>query len=231
MSEQANEKPADKRPARRPATRRAKTLVSHLLALDLLLVMATPMELEVVHEYAGIAMLVLVVVHVWFNRRWFSSLCRGCRSVRGVFFTVVDCGLMVCVAGIAVSSVVISRYALGFLPAIPGASWARSVHLLCSGWLFVLAFVHAGLHIPVRQQGLFGRLPAVLRSILATVCIALGAWAFFLLDMPAYLTLRLQFGFAQGMPAAQAMGLLALAALGLTSLGHALGLAMPCRSA
>jgi hypothetical protein len=78
------------------------------------------------------------------NRRWFKTLFRGRYGTVRIMQLVPIAGLAVCIVGQIASALVLSKYALGFLPALPGASWARRVHMLCSYWSFVFAFAHAG---------------------------------------------------------------------------------------
>ena len=82
----------------------------------------------------------------------------------------------------------------GWLPALPGANWARRVHMLCSYWLFVLAFVHAGLHIHVPRDVPEAKL-RVARLVLAAVS-CYGAYSFVRLGMLPYLLGQVQFAAA-----------------------------------
>lgn len=58
--------------------------------------------------------------------------------------------------GSMVSGIILSRHALIFLPIHGGTGWARTVHLLCGYWGFVLMGLHLGLHWSV-MLGIAGK--------------------------------------------------------------------------
>ena len=117
------------------------------MAVVFVAVMATALVQEAPHEYLGIALFALIVAHVVLNRRWLKAMFRGRYSALRAMQLVAIIGLLVCMLGQVVSSLVLSKYTFGFLPAIEGASWARRVHMLCSYWGFLFAFAHAGFRL------------------------------------------------------------------------------------
>ena len=107
---------------------------------------------------------------------------------------IVLAGLVICVVGQIASSLVISKHAFGFLPALPGAAWARRVHMMCSYWMFMFAFMHAGFHVRV-PSGMPSWLVWAGRIVLVGIgCI--GAFSFVQLGMPSYLLGQVQFAYA-----------------------------------
>ncbi len=189
--------------SRRPSVA-LRIVVDILLAIDLICVMATALVEEAPHEYLGILFALLVIVHVVLNRRWFAALLRGKWTAERVLQVIAVAGIIVCAIGQVVSAVVLSKHALWFLPALPGASWARSMHMLCSYWAFVFAFAHVGLQF----RGMIARLGAhrsalmrngaatwALRAVWLLVAFA-GAWSFVQLGMADYLFARVQFASA-----------------------------------
>ena len=164
------------------------------LAATLVAVMATALVQEVPHEWLGLALFVFTVAHIVLNRKWLASVLRGRHNALRVLQIVVLVGLVVCVLGQIASSLVISKYAFGFLPAFPGAGWARSVHMLCSYWAFVLAFAHAGLHARAPKNMTSWQKWAVRIIIAAVACF--GAFSFAQLGLWHYLTGQVQFAFA-----------------------------------
>ena len=163
------------------------------LAATLIAVMATALVQEVPHEWLGLALFVFTVAHIVFNRKWLASVFRGRRNALRVLQIVVLVGLVVCVLGQIASSLVISKYAFGFLPALPGASWARRVHMLCSYWMFVFAFAHVGLHVRT-PRGLAAWQTWALRIVFAVVA-CFGIYSFVQLNLWSYLTGQVLFAF------------------------------------
>ena len=178
-----------------------RVVVDVLLAVDLIFVMATALVEEAPHEYLGILLIVLAVAHTVLNRRWFTVLNKGRWSALRVLQALVMAALIACAVGQVASAVVLSKHALWFLPAISGAAWARSVHMICSYWMFVLAFAHAGLQLRsllARTGVLRNAKPAALwvaRAIWAAIAIA-GVVSFVQLGFPDYLLARVQFAAA-----------------------------------
>ncbi|MBQ3301750.1 MAG: DUF4405 domain-containing protein [Eggerthellaceae bacterium] len=171
-----------------------KAVLDIAMAAVLVAVMATALVQEAPHEWLGLAMLVLMAAHVVLNRKWLASVFRGRRSVLRVLQIVMVVALVACFAGQVASSLVISKHAFGFLPALPGSSWARRVHMLCSYWMFVLAFVHAGLHIRLPKRMASWQLWVV--RVLAVLVACYGAVSFAQLGLLPYLTGQVQFAAA-----------------------------------
>ncbi len=174
------------------------------MTVTLVTVMATALVQEIPHEWLGIASFALMAIHVVLNRKWLASVFRGRRDALRVLQIVVIAGLAICIIGQVASSLVLSKHAFGFLPALPGASWARRVHMLCSHWAFVLAFAHAGLHMRVPKDMLQWQI-WVARVVFAIVA-CFGACSFVQLGLWQYLTGQVQFAFADfGVPLALAV--------------------------
>lgn len=165
-----------------------------LLAAFALLI-ATPVTWGAWHEYIGMVTFVLIAVHVACARK---ALMRRARRHRlsDILALALDAALVVCVLGLVVSCVVISEHALWWAPAVPGAAWARSVHLSCSYWAFFLAFAHAGVHWCVAVGKLAKNEAAVwVARVALAVLGGFGAWSFVAGDIWSYMTLVIQFAF------------------------------------
>ena len=176
------------------ARKTAKIVLDIAMALVLIAIMSTALVQEAPHEWLGVALFVLLVVHIVLNRKWLASVFRGRRNMLRIVQIVVVVGLAVCIVGQFASSLVLSKHAFGFLPALPGAGWARSVHMLCSYWAFVFAFAHAGLHARVPKSMAPWQKWAA-RIIIAVVA-CFGAFSFAQLGLWQYLTGQVQFAFA-----------------------------------
>ena len=169
----------------------AKVVVGIAMALVLVAIMSTALVQEAAHEWLGLALFALLVVHVVLGRKWFSALFRGRWSIVRVLQVAMLAGLALCVVGQVASSLVLSKHAFGFLPALPGAGWARRVHMLCSYWAFIFAFAHVGLHARFPKPKAPGALWAIRIAMIAIACF--GAVSFAQLGLPLYLTGQVQF--------------------------------------
>lgn len=172
------------------------------MAVLFIAVMATALVQEVPHEYLGIAVFVAIVVHIVLNRRWFKALFHGRYNAVRILQLVAVIGLATCIVGQMASSLVLSKYVLDFLPALPGASWARRVHMLCSYWSFVFAFMHVGLQLKGFRRLALSEgtaMPAVgawLIRIAIVLIVCYGLYSFAQMDMGAYLLGQVEFAAA-----------------------------------
>lgn len=182
------------RPRRRAAVRR---VVDAGLAIASTLLMATALVEDFAHEWLGIAAFVLVAAHQVLNRAWWRALPRGRYTARRAVSTVVNLGLVCCTVALVASSVVISTHAFGWLPAISGASWARTSHLAGSYWAFVFAAIHVGFHVQstLARAWRRGRAARVVLLALCIGCALAGGWCVVALDVWTYLTLSVPFVF------------------------------------
>lgn len=101
---------------------------------------------ETVHEWLGLAMGVLFILHQIFNRRWYHSLRHGPYSLMRGFHIAVDLLAAVTMAALLGSGIVLSGDVFGFVR-LPGLiAPAQRTHLVASHWLYVLLSLHLGLH-------------------------------------------------------------------------------------
>lgn len=177
-----------------------KLIVDAVMSALLLLLMAYELIDAAVHEWLGIAMFVLVILHHVLNRKWSGNVLKGKYSPLRVLQTVLVALVLISMLGSMVSGIILSRHALAFLPIHGGTGWARTVHLLCGYWGFVLMGLHLGLHWSVmvgiagksRKVSNVGAWACRLAGLLAAVY---GAYAFVKRGQPGYMFLQNQFVF------------------------------------
>ena len=182
----------------RPAFRMA---VDCSMAILLPLLMAYSLLGEIAHEWLGIAMSALFILHHVLNRKWYGGLCKGRYSAVRLLGTVTDLLLLADMIALPVSGIMMSRHVFTFLNAGSGMALARTVHLLASYWGLVLMSFHAGLHGGVVMAMLRKRAngkSAARTMALRAFTILLGVWgifAFLRREIGSYLFLRNQFVF------------------------------------
>ena len=162
----------------------------------LLFLMAYQVTGEVLHEWIGMGMTVLVIVHQILNRRWYGALFRGRYHAYRILSTVITILLLASFAVTALSGMAMSRHAVPFMSGIIRAARARSLHLALSHWSFVLMGLHLGLHIPAMTAGM--TLSGRIRTALTALCCALAGIGLFLFirgRMADYMFFRAAFAF------------------------------------
>lgn len=174
-----------------------------VMTVLLLCQMAYMLVGETVHEYLGTAMFVLFILHHLLNRNWYRSLKKGRYGAVRILQTAVNTLVLLCMLGLMVSGVILSREVFAFLPIQGGMGFARILHMLASYWGFVLMSVHLGLHWGMvmgmarrlcrKKEGSAAR-TVVLRLLAAAVCI-FGICAFAKNNIADYLFQRSQFVF------------------------------------
>lgn len=179
-----------------------QTGVDMAMAAILPLLMAYSMVGEAAHEWLGVAMLCLFIVHHALNHHSYAALFRGRRRAARILNMLINLLLMIDMLLLGISGVMMSGHVFAFLNISGGASLARGIHLPCAYWGFILMSFHTGLH----WQAVLGRIralrkadakpiPPALPRLLVILISAYGIYAFFKRDFPAYMLLQTQFAF------------------------------------
>ncbi|MCM1193135.1 MAG: DUF4405 domain-containing protein [Lachnospiraceae bacterium] len=186
-------------------TKKRKLQIAIDLAMTVLLplLMAYEMIGSAVHEWLGMAMFLLFILHHILNFYWHKSLFKGSYTALRMFGTVIDLLLLLFMIGLMASGLILSRHIFVFLPITGGRATARVVHLIASYWAFALMSLHAGLHGNMimgmirnvtKTSGQSAIRTIVMRS--AAVIVALyGGYAFVKRQMAEYMFLRSHFVF------------------------------------
>ena len=173
-----------------------RRIVDAAMTVLLLLLMAYQVTGEALHEWIGMGMTVLVIVHQILNRRWYGALLKGKYNAFRVLTTVINILLLLSFALTAFCGMSMSGHAVPFLYGMAPVSFSRQMHLSMSHWAFVLMGLHLGLHIPAMAAGL--KLRDKTKKVLIGVfaCIgAIGLWLFLRSGIPNYLFFRVPFAF------------------------------------
>lgn len=180
---------------------RLRNGVDLAMTAALLLLMTYERIGEASHEVLGLCMVVLFLVHHGLNRSWAKHLLHGRYTPFRAVQTALAGLLLLGMLGSAVSGVMLSRHAFAFLSLRQGQSGARTLHLLCGYWNFVLMSLHLGLHGERLRTLARQRLPAVPRwgrlavRAAAAALACYGAYAFYRREIGRYLLLENQFVF------------------------------------
>ena len=171
------------------------------MTVILLLLMAYSLVGEVAHEWLGIAMFALFILHHVLNGKWSKSVFKGKYTPYRVFQTVLVVLALCSMLGSMVSGIVLSRHALSFLPINGGQSWARTVHMLSAYWGFVFISLHLGLHwnIMMNMAGKMFKKPSTIRKWIVRIggllIAGYGVYAFIKREIGSYMFLKNQFVF------------------------------------
>ena len=166
--------------------------VDAAMTVLLLLLMGYSKIGDLAHEWLGVAMTALFVIHHILNRKWIKNVCKGKYTPYRVFQTVTASLILLTMLGSAISGVILSRYLFASLN-LGGAYLARTVHMLCGYWNFVLLSLHLGIHWAMMIGMVSRKMPKnkpywkwIARGIGVLVA-AYGVYAFIARQMAEYL--------------------------------------------
>ena len=177
-------------------TNNIKRAVDAAMTVLLLCLLAYQVTGEAAHEWSGVSMTLLVIIHQILNRKWYGALFKGKYNPYRTVSTVLNILLLLCLALTAFCGMSMSGYAVPFLYGMAPVFFVRRVHLSMSHWAFVLIGLHLGMHIPAMTAGfkLKDRTKTVLTCLFALIG-GIGLMLFFTNNMPDYLFFRVPFAF------------------------------------
>ena len=177
-----------------------KILTDLSMTVLLLLLMAYSLVGEAAHEWLGVGIFLLFVLHHVLNIKWYRNLFRGKYPPIRVFGTVLTLLVLLSMAGSMVSGILLSRYVFRLDVRFFSAAF-QTVHMLSAYWGFVFLSLHLGLH----WGGIMGmarkltKKPSKFRKWtlrgMAFFVAAYGAYAFVKRDFGSYMLLRVHFVF------------------------------------
>ena len=176
-------------------SKHSKHIVDVLLGVGLLLLMSYQVTGEAGHEWTGIVMTVLMILHQILNRKWYAALFKGKYTPLRTVQTLVNAALVICFVLTALCGINMSVHAVPFLSEFMRASLGRRLHLTLSHWCFVLMGLHLGLHIPAMLQGIKDRKVRRIGFGCSILAAGAGLWLSLKNSYPDYLFYRVPFAF------------------------------------
>ena len=171
-----------------------KRIVDAALTVLLLCLMAYQVTGEALHEWLGVSMTILVIVHQVLNRKWYGALFKGKYSAYRATATALNAALLAAFALTAFCGMSMSGHAVPFLYGMARISFARQMHLSMSHWAFVLMGLHLGFHIPAMAAKLSKTAKASLAAAF-TAAAGVGLYLFLRSGMADYMLFRVPFAF------------------------------------
>lgn len=178
------------------------------MSLDLFMTILLPLLMiqalagEELHEWLGIVMFLLFIVHHLINFRWHKNLLKGKYNVVRSTGTLINTGIFICMVFTAISGILLSQYVFRFLNVSRGISFARAAHMICTHWMFVLTSFHSGMHLKVIKTYIeqtskrkLGKVSGRVLQILAIVIAAYGWKVFIETKLWQYMFYQVQFMF------------------------------------
>lgn len=183
--------------------RKVQIVIDVIMTVLLPVLMSYSLIGEAIHEWAGISMFMLVLLHHGLNWKWHKNLLHGKYSGLRILGIAVNTVISLLMLALMISGIVMSRHVFSFLGLDGGASLARTVHLVASYWCYVLTAFHLGLHgsmlIGMLRKAFSIKAPSTVKSIVskgsAVLIAGYGIYAFAKRELGAYMLLKTEFVF------------------------------------
>ena len=167
-----------------------KIVIDIGMTVMLLFLMTYELIGEAVHEWLGIGMFVLFIIHHILNRKWSRCVFKGKYTLFRIWQAVLVIGVLITMTGSMYGGVILSKHALSFLPIKGGGAFARDIHMVSAYCGFALMSLHLGFH-----WGMVKELPTagkwLLRGSSALVA-GYGVYAFIRREIGYYMFLQNQ---------------------------------------
>lgn len=150
------------------------------------------------HELVGSGLFLLVLLHNFFNRRWWGNVKKAPREARGWFDVALTLSLLGAMLALVWSSVLISQTVFSFL-APEGGFTTRQIHALAAHWVVVLVAIHLGVRwkrVMHAARSAFkldegNRVRVVALRVLAVAIAGYGLQSAFAMEVGSKLTLQM----------------------------------------
>ncbi len=127
-------------------TQKFKLGIDILLTAALLLLMPYELVGEAAHEWIGMGMFVILIIHHILNRKWTGHIGKGKYTPVRIVQTILVCLLVISILGSMLSGIILSRHVFAFINIRGISALAGRVHMTCAYWGFVLMSLHLGIH-------------------------------------------------------------------------------------
>lgn len=124
-----------------------KIIVDIAMTVLLIMQMAYIFLGQELHEWTGILLFVLFVIHHGLNINWIKNISKGRYSLRRMFLTVINSMIFLAMIGLITSGITMSQFAAQNLDLGLSMSIARKIHIVSSYSGYILMSIHIGLHL------------------------------------------------------------------------------------
>ena len=171
-----------------------KRIVDAVLTVLLLFIMAYQVTGDVLHEWFGIGMTVLLIVHHILNRKWYGALFKGRYSLYRITVTAVNTLLLAAIGITALCGMSMSGHAVPFMYGLVNVMTARKLHLAFSWWSFIFMGMHIGLHLKAMTAKI-GSKARLCFNVILTSAAGVGLWLFIRSNITDYIFFKTHFAF------------------------------------
>lgn len=180
-----------------------KMLVDIIMTVMILMQMAYHFTGNRIHEWIGITLFVLFILHHVLNWNWYKSLFKGKYTAARILHTVVNLLLTAAMVGIFASGMMLSREVFDFIN-FSSSRLGRRLHMLSTSWGFMLISMHLGFHWGMvvravkrlmKKLGINSTYPGRVARLAALLLSVYGIYAFITRQMWEKMLLLVEYAF------------------------------------
>ena len=108
--------------------------------------MAYSLVSEKYHEYLGVLIFILFIIHHIYNRRYIKNIFKGKYNPYKIGRLIINIILFILMLLQPISGILMSKYLFNNLNVSNTAS-IRVIHLCVAYWLYIFLSIHAGMHL------------------------------------------------------------------------------------
>lgn len=109
----------------------------------MLIAMAYFITGNAIHEFVGVSVFVLFIVHNLLNRRWYSTILKGKHNLRRILQIALNLLFLVAMAVMMICGILISSDIFPYIP-VNNDMIFRQIHVQTAYWGFIIMAVHIG---------------------------------------------------------------------------------------
>ncbi|MGC6588844.1 DUF4405 domain-containing protein [Paenibacillus sp. Dod16] len=179
-----------------------RLVIDLVMTVLMLVAMAYHITGNKTHEWVGVILLLLFIIHNILNRRWYRTIFTGKYHIRRLLSIAVNLLFLVSMGVVILSSFPISLDIFSFV-SMNDDMFVRQIHVQTAYWGFIFMAVHIGMswgtiiNAVRRMTGITGasRIRTLSLRILAVLIVVYGVKTSFEIDMASKLTIYDPFGF------------------------------------
>lgn len=120
-----------------------KIFIDAVMAILFIVLMTYRATDNLIHELIGVSLFLLIVIHVWLNKKWLTTFYKAKFNALRIFQIVTILLLFMVMLVMLVNVAFISQGVFAF-KGLDGSLLVRKIHVFSANWIMILSAVHLG---------------------------------------------------------------------------------------
>lgn len=176
-----------------------RILIDITMTILFLVLMAYHVTGNSLHEWFGVTLFLLFIVHHVLNFKWYKGLFKGKYTASRVLMAAVNLLLFAAMVGMMISGIMLSREVFSFLNLRAGM-FGRRLHMVSTAWGFCLMAAHVGFHwgmvvAMMKKLPVSGKWAGIIARVVAALLAFYGVYAFISRQIGERMLLLMEYAF------------------------------------